>query len=829
MTPIVLQCTLDCFAKMNSPRFLETRPELSSPTPMTSKRKAVNCILKIISPQTSVLLRLNNCYYIDKKSILNYQYSRMKLKIFKSRKKKNEQCNYRAISGKVKKLLQPSTVSLSPSLTPPLCRSPRIITIAALLILSSPSPALALQDDCEILKSDILNSTVPSTYSIDIPYSLTNRLVGMSIYYISLLRRRDINNKYTGWTGPHSDNICRAQETAVPADSLDRSVMPIIPGSTSALLLDMTIIKNTDTIYCQFRIPSNKLETKEVCDVLLKTIGEALGQTPVTIDDLEPQNGTNNVYLYLNSISLTKPKEILCKQRESELTITSKKIQEDIKTITTDLSELDKTLGSHYTDKLNDQSRKCGATSFKNLLEANPEPNVIEECFQLNEDPYPRTKRSPMSVIEIGGGSPKDTEMLREINSNFNRLSKNEKQMFKKLLTIAIEQKLEESVLENQEETVTQLQERINGIEHRMNVRSHDAEFLSHVITSIRQTSVLLDKFKHRLNQFFSHLSSSLQGSELRCSRMICSYNSDTHLVSRTTGLEVFIKGKSLVAEAGFAPSCQMNMKNMISKYHLEHLETINSTHLRSPDGDEVEIKCLKSYKNCGPDMLRTVHNNDLIAGNILLAPAKLSGFHVQCITPTNLETPAGFKRCNSKRKQVSLPLIMDSGKRIGAEDIKIAAHRSPSTSLQQLAVDLFRSNKKELDEARAIGKHAMHHLLKTDKVNSHHVSGFMVSIFLMGVLSALIVIGKCIHYSWKTRCCTKWTKTQPPAESTKETTTKSDSRWKVWFRKSQPENAEILPTGSQPGEVQSEPGTEPESKKMFIDMGSLLRQDQYQ
>ena len=760
---------------------------------------------------------------------MNIEQIRMaKIHTFKFKGKWNEETGKLDTMKIIKQLRLSSPLALSlPNAPSSIQSSLSSVTFIILLATSFcqaqvPTP----NQDCFILKSDILNSTVPATYSIEIPYNLVNRLVGLGIYNLNLLRNRQVNNEYTGWSGPHADKICRAQEGVIPADSLDRSIMPLIPGPHSAFLLDVIIIKSTDNIYCQFRLPSNKLENKDVCNVVLKAVSDAMGQHAVTIDSLEPKNGTNNMYLYQSKMSLEKPDEVLCKRHDSELTTIAKKIQDDIKTITTDLSELDKTLGSHYIDKLNEQSKTCGADSLKNLLLANPDPNLIEECFQLGTEPTDRKRRSPMSVIEIGGGSPKDTEMLREINSNFNKLSRNEKSMFKKLLTIAIEQKLEDTILENQQMTVTQLQEKINGIEHRLNLRTYDNEFLSHISSSVRQTSTLLDKFKHRLGQFISHLSSSLQGSELRCSRMICSYNSDTHLVSRVTGLEVFIKGKSLVAEAGFAPSCRMNLKNRISKYHLQHLDTINATHLRSQDGDEIKIDCLKTYKKCSPDLLRTVHNDDLIAGNVLLSPARTAGFYVQCISPTNLETPSGFTRCNTKRKIVFLPIILDSGERIGAEDIKISAHRSPNTSLQQLAVDLFRTNRKELDEARAIGHHALNHLLKTDKVNSHHISGLYISFTLFGIFGAIFVTYKCLSLIWRTRCCTKKPSEQAQQEPKKESSEKPESKWKAWFSKRKPDEAEVQPSGSQPAGQTTEAGKDPENRKLFIDMGSLLRKE---
>ena len=725
----------------------------------------------------------------------------------------------------------PPSLSPQPAALTPLS-VPRLgsLAIKMLLILLSATPlncqaqAQTQSRDCDILKSDILNSTVPDTYSLEIPYNLVNKLFGISIHNLNILKFRNIDSKMTGWSGPHGDDICRAQESAVPVDTLDRSIIPLIPGPQSAFLLDLMIIKNEQSTYCMFRIPSNKLETVEVCDNMLKIISETMGSSVITTAGLNPEIGTNNVYLYQDKLSLSKPNEVLCRRRESELMTLADKIREDIKETTTDLQRLDKNLGSSYIEKLDKQSKECGAGSFKELLLASPEPTLIEECFQLGLEPTEREKRSPMSVIEIGGGSPKDTEMLREINSNFNRLSKNEKQMFKKLLTIAIEQKLEETVLENQQQTVEQLQEKINGIEHRLNIMSYDDEILSHITASVRRTSALLDKFRRRLGQFIRHLSSSLQGAELKCSRLICSYNSDTHLVSRITGLELFINGKSLVAEAGFAPSCQMTLKNTISRFHLEHLETVNATHMRSLDGEEIEIKCLKNYKSCGPELLRTVHSNDLIAGNILLTPAKASGFYIQCISPTNIQTPTGYTRCNSKRKTISLPIVLDSGERIGTEDLKIGAHRSPTTSLQQLANDLFRSNKKELKEARALGHHALKHLMRTDKVNSHHVSGFFVSIFVIGILSAISITIKCIQMMWKTKCCTR---KGPNEQDPKDDSPESESSWKVWFSRKKPDEVKALPDGPLIETQPTELGKDPENgRKLILDMGSLLRKE---
>ena len=693
-----------------------------------------------------------------------------------------------------------------------------------------------LDPDCLILRSDMLNQTIPETISISLPYSTTNKIIGLGIFQTKQLEHTNHHVHYSGWHGPHGDSICRAQEAVIPTDTLDRAVMTIIPGPHSALMLDLTIIKNKNEVVCQFRIPSNKLENQEVCDNMLKVIATELGQSPVTVDQLEPKNGTNNVFLYRNALSLNKPREVLCKRIDTELTSISQKIQNDVEAITKELTSLDKTLGSHYIDKLDEQSKICGAGTIKDLLVASPEPSVLQECFQLDDDPPPhgRIRRSPMSLVEIGGGATKDTQMLSEINNNFNRLSRNEQQMFKKILTIAVEQKLESTILENQELSLTQLVERINGIEHRLNMQSFDDEFLLHLTSSARQTSNLLDLYKQRMSDFILHLSSSLQGSELKCSRLVCAYTEDTHLVSRVTGLEVFVKGKSLVAEAGFAPSCRMTRKRQISRYHLVHMETLNSTHLRSPDGDEVDIKCLKNYKKCSPEALRSVHQNDLIEGNLLLAPAKTAGFIAQCIKNTNLETPSGFVRCGEKRKTVFLPITLDSGHKIGPENIKIKPHRSPTTSLQQIAVELFRSNRKELDEARTIGHHAMNNLLKTDKVNSHHVSGFFMSFFVIGILSGIICISKCIHFFVITKCCTKRER-ENDQKNKDDSMTKSTkpSRLKAWFSKEKPEEVQIGTTGTSLSSLPPPPalgsGNLPKQEKAtkyVLDIGSLIRSE---
>ena len=55
-----------------------------------------------------------------------------------------------------------------------------------------------------------------------------------------------------------------------------------------------------------------------------------MGSSVITTAGLNPEIGTDNVYLYQDKLSLSKPNEVLCRRRESELMTLADKIREDI-------------------------------------------------------------------------------------------------------------------------------------------------------------------------------------------------------------------------------------------------------------------------------------------------------------------------------------------------------------------------------------------------------------------------------------------------------------------------------------------------------------------
>ena len=642
---------------------------------------------------------------------------------------------------------------------------------------------------CAVLDSSSLTATLPSTLEMNIGYDNTISIIGLSLYYSSHLSNEPVlHGSGTRWSGPLASKICEAENAEYIVDSITPKD---IQGATATdgLLLDLTLIKSEDgEISCQVDLPSREIMDKSMCQDTMAAISNYVAIPEVSLDSMTPKIGINPVYLSTSGLTLTTPTSVLCRSRDTTTGNVAAILSKEILNVLKELKRLDTALGSKFLKKLDNISANCGNTDLEHLLQAELSPEEIDECFNLGLKANKRRKRD-LNLVNMGSNGEDTTQMAETINQNFKKLTDNEKQLFKRLIAIGVEKDLQVEILDDHEENLRNIDDRIRGLEQSANIDVYHQEFLAHILQASSHSYQILDKLFKRIMDFEKYVSATLEAKETICLDLTCFSSDGIHINSNKDGLSVFIRGKMLAAAPGVTPACSMTSNQQISIHHLKHMDRVNTTHLK--DGDNIiAVECLENYASCPKDgNIRSVVSHDLIDGNILLSPAKKGSFKIQCIKAMVLDTPTGYLRCEMTPKYVKLPITLPNSITIGIQDIQILPYNSPMTTLKEVGLKLFRSSAMKLGEMKTLASHTWDKLTDVSQVNPHHMS------FAAGFFLVVVGIAVCLCL------CYCLTHTLPDSCVARKNKMKFNLKWKFWKRRDSNGSAEIEAISTSSGE----------------------------
>ena len=303
---------------------------------------------------------------------------------------------------------------------------------------------------------------------------------------------------------------------------------------------------------------------------------------------------------------------------------TSSNATDDVELESVDSKEvriLDSALGTKFMEKLDKLSQDCDHENLKTLMESELKPSEIDKCFKLGISTAGGRYKRDMNLINMGAGGGDDAQMTDQINKNFKLLSRNEKELFRRLVSLGVEKDLETEILEDHSQNLKLFDNRLRGLEQSSNILTYHRDFLQHILQASNHSFQLMDKLFQRIKNMERYISLVLEARDTVCIDLTCFDSKGIHLSVNSQGLALFIKGNMLSAQAGVTPSCSMNSRQEISIHHMKHMSVLNSTHLQ--DGDyKVKIECLSDYALCSKEEnIRHINKNDLIEGNLLLSP----------------------------------------------------------------------------------------------------------------------------------------------------------------------------------------------------------------
>ena len=660
------------------------------------------------------------------------------------------------------------------------CSLPPGITVNA-------SPNASMSQDCQLIDSDKLNITLPSSVSHTLPYATINSILGLSFYYEAEVSNEKMKNNRRRWKGPKAVKICQGQDVDFSVENIELTAINDLEKD-DALLMDLIIMKheneNETEIVCQADLPSTEIMTQDDCQACLDDLASFLGINSININHMNLKLGVNNVFVNHQTYSTILPKHVVCKDRSTRIATVPEDLGFETALIIQKLKNLDLSLGSKYMEKLDKICKDCGFEDLKDMMEKEPPPDKIKRCFKLQMQNAKRTKRD-MTLIKTGGSSGEDDpNLMKDLNQNFEKLMKNDKNLFKEMLALGLDKRLETKVIANHEENLKHINNMVTGIETHRNIGKNYEEYLQHLLKHCSTTYKHLLSLEARIDIFQKYLSKALEGNDLICMEMNCFRPEDIYLRSPSSGLTMFIRSNRLTAIKGLSPSCLMTNDHLISKFHMKHMDAINNTHFKDDDNNVVSKECLLSYDQCDKDIeLRKIVKEDLLENNLLISPSKDAGYRIQCIKATVLRTKDKYQTCSMIPNAVQLPITLASGGQIGHDDIKITSHDSPVNSLRELSEHIFRSSMMKIKEMQELGKIKWKKMFQTDQVNTSHVEGGLtVGSILVGIMAILTIIHCCLRiYKKETPCGTQCNKSD---EKDKEGNKKSRS-WRFRKRKS--------------------------------------------
>ena len=651
--------------------------------------------------------------------------------------------------------------------------------------------------DCQLIKSDRLNITLPTTIGLNIPYSSINPIIGLSLYYQAQLANEVMSNDRRRWKSEMAKSLCISQNTHFKFQYIELSDLHNLEKG-DALLMDLIILQNSnDTeLVCQADVPSAEIMTESDCQACINDLAAFLGVGSVNITSLHLKNGINNIYV--NSVGFTNipPENTVCKDRATSTASIAEDLGLETAIIIESLKGLDQSLGSRYMKELDDIASKCDHNSLEDLMKSDPDGAEIKKCFkiQMKKRKQKNRKKRDLTLIKTGGDEDSDDpEMLKSINENFGHLSQNDKSLYKELLQLGLDKKLETKVIANHEQNLIHINNVVTGIETHSNLAIKHEEFLEHLLKHCRETYKLLITLGERIRTFQSYLSKALEDKALLCIDLNCFLPENVFLRSLNTGLSLFIKANKLTATEGISPSCMMNKQQLISKFHLKHLQKVNSSHFSDDNGDIVTKDCLEDYSQCDKNTeLRKITKEDLLEDNLLISPARKDGYRIQCIDAVILKSKNSYQRCTMSPGAIQLPITTPSGAQIGHEDINISPHDAPVNSLKELSKHIFRSSLMKIKEMQALGNIKWKEMFTMDQVNHHHIQGGLTAGTAIAIIMAILAILHCIirMCNGKTPCGTDCRKKNE--EGNKEKKTKS-WRWRRRKSSSSEDSVEML------------------------------------
>ena len=635
------------------------------------------------------------------------------------------------------------------------------------------------------------------------------------------------------WKGPLATEICLAENTEINVDNL---IPQDIQGldSFDGLLLDLNMIKDeNNTIHCQTDIPSKILMNQELCQKTLNLVSQILAIPVSEISNLNLDSGINAIYATLAGPTNLEPRNIVCRERDTSTATLAGILDQEVLNILQEVRILDSALGTKFMEKLDKLSQDCDHENLKTLMESELKPSEIDKCFKLGISTAGGRYKRDMNLINMGAGGGDDAQMTDQVNKNFKLLSRNEKELFRRLVSLGVEKDLETEILEDHSQNLKLFDNRLRGLEQSSNILTYHRDFLQHILQASNHSFQLMDKLFQRIKNMERYISLVLEARDTVCIDLTCFDSKGIHLSVNSQGLALFIKGNMLSAQAGVTPSCSMNSRQEISIHHMKHMSVLNSTHLQ--DGDyKVKIECLSDYALCSKEEnIRHINKNDLIEGNLLLSPGKKGSFKIQCIEPKVLSTPEGFIRCTQEVKVVSLPLTLPSGVTIGMQDIKVTPYNSPLTTLREVGLNLFKSSSMKLNEMKTLAHATWEHLTDVSEVNTSHLS------VGLGLLITFVSVACCMI------CCQcslfdipKWCKAKREGHTTDWSSVKF---WKKKTSSNATDDVELESVDSKESPkagpsragasapevriITPEVGPKPAGKpKIYLDLGSFTR-----
>ena len=713
-----------------------------------------------------------------------------------------------------------------------------LLAVAPLLALGSKdmdNPSLS--QSCQLIESDKLNITLPTTISHTLPYTTIESVIGLALYYETELANEKVKNGGRRWMGEMAVNLCKSQNTDYKVDNIDISATHNL-DQHDALLLDMILIQNDQDkeIICQTDVPSSQIMVQDDCQASLDGLADYLGIATVNISHLELKGGANEVFVNTLGYTMLKPKNVVCQNRETIISGEAERIAEETVKVIQKLRVMDQSLGSHYLKNMDDISKKCGFESLENLMESDPKAEKVKECFKLNMRTKQNRKKRDLTLIKTGGEQDGDPAFVAQINENFDRLNRNEKKLFKEMLTLGLNKKLETTVIHDQEENLKNINNAVTGLEVYYNIERNFDEFLEHVVKHAKTTLNLLLDLQDRIHMFQRYLSEALEGKQLICIEMDCFTPAEMFLSSQNVGLSLFIKASRLKASPGLSPACILNKQNMISKYHMQHLVYLNESHFQDSEDNYVKRACLENYNQCDKEKdMRNIESSDLLENNLLLSPSKDFGYRMQCLNPIVVQSAGKYQRCSREVTATKLPLSLPSGMQVGLADLKISQQDDPSTSLKELAHHMFKSSILKIKEMEMLNNIKWNKMFQMKEVNESHIEGGITAGSVMTGLLVLACILKCTINACdgKTPCGTSC---RGKNEEGKENKKSRSWRWRRRGSSTSEDDIEMIgnaptqATAPPPEEVGGGPianlDTMPKPRYV-LDLGSLIRSSQ--